>query len=209
MTDTQEPAVVYWLENHLYLNITNQCPNRCWFCFRNFKQGIGSFNLKLKGEPELDEVISALEKALPSKHWVEMVFCGFGEPTARLDLLLEVARWTKRHRPSLQIRLDTNGQGYCLNNNRDVASELKVSGVSKVSVSLCGHDKKTYDENCRPTIEGAFEAVLDFIRKAKACGLEVDVSAVQIPEVDVPKVKAVAKQLGVPFRFRDYIPCFW
>ncbi|MCJ7720876.1 radical SAM protein, partial [Candidatus Bathyarchaeota archaeon] len=72
-----------------------------------------------------------------------------------------------------------------------------------------GHDAETYSENCRPKFNGGFDAVLDFVKKAKAAELEVEVSAVRMPEVDIEKVKAVAAALGVPFRMRDYIPCFW
>jgi pyruvate-formate lyase-activating enzyme len=50
--------------------------------------------------------------------------------------------------------------------------------------------------------------VLEFIAKAKK-ELEVEITAVTIPEVDLHKVEAVAEELGVKFRLRDYIPCFW
>jgi GTP 3',8-cyclase len=209
MVTNDKPATVYWLDNTLYLNITNQCSNNCWFCFRNYKQGVGGFNLKLTKEPELREVISELEKALPSKRWSEVVFCGFGEPTARLDIVIEVAKWIKNCYPSLPIRLDTNGHGYALNKGRDVATELKTAGVTKASVSLNGHDPETYGENCRPQFDGGFGAVLEFVQTAKAAGLDVEVSAVRMPEVDIQKVKVVVDRLGVPFRVRDYIPCFW
>ena len=124
-------------------------------------------------------------------------------------MLLEVVKWLKKHSPAVPIRLDTNGHGYVLNRGRDVACELKAAGVTKASVSLNGHTPETYNENCRPKLSSGFEAVLEFVRKAEAAGLEVEVSAVRMPEVDIPKVKAVADQLGVPFRVRDYIPCFW
>ena len=210
MVGEDKPRTVYWLENSLYLNITNRCSNNCWFCFKNFKQGVGGFNLKLKEEPTTAQVIAELEEALAMRSWSEVVFCGFGEPTERLDVLLEVARWIKnRGGSSLRIRLDTNGHGFVLNKGRDVAKELKAAGVSKVSVSLNGHDAETYSENCRPKFNGGFDAVLEFVKKAKAAELEVEVSAVRMPEVDIEKVKAVAEVLGVPFRIRDYIPCFW
>ena len=51
--------------------------------------------------------------------------------------------------------------------------------------------------------------MLEFVRKAKIARLDVEVSAVMMPEVDVKKVRAVAELLGVPLRVRDYIPCFW
>jgi cyclic pyranopterin phosphate synthase len=206
----KKPRIVYWLDNKLYLNITNKCSNDCWFCFRNFKQGVGGFNLKLEREPTAAEVKAKLEAALGLRRWGEVVFCGFGESTARLDVLLEVARWIReRCGGSVPIRVDTNGHGCALNEGRAVAWELRDAGVSSVSVSLNGHDEASYAENCRPTCGGGFAAVLDFVKKAKMAGLDVEVSAVRMPEVDVEKVRAVAELLGVPLRVRDYIPCFW
>jgi cyclic pyranopterin phosphate synthase len=210
MVRGEKPRIAYWLDNSLYLNITNRCSNNCWFCFRNFKQGVSAFNLKLEREPTTAKVKAELEAAFPLKRWSEVVFCGFGEPTARLDVLLEVAQWIrKRYGGSIPIRVDTNGHGYALNKGRDVAQELHAAGINKVSVSLNGHDEASYAENCRPQFEGGFAAVLDFIRKAKRTGLDVEISAVRMPEVDLKKVGAVAKSLGVPLRVREYIPCFW
>jgi GTP 3',8-cyclase len=208
MTSQSEPATIYWLNNALYLNITNQCSNRCWFCFRNFKQGVGDFNLKLKTDPTEAQVKAELEAALPKRHWSEAVFCGFGEPTARLDLLLELAHYI-RTRSHLPVRLDTNGHGCRLNPEREIAAELKAAGVSKVSVSLNGYDEVSYADNCRPTFEGAYAKTVEFVRRAKAAGLDVEVSALRMPEVDIEKVRAVADELGVPLRVRDYVPCFW
>jgi cyclic pyranopterin phosphate synthase len=206
----EKPRTVYWLDDSLYLNITNRCSNECWFCFRNFKRGVGGFNLKLEGEPTVAEVISELEAALGLRRWVEVVFCGFGEPTARLDVLLEVARWVrKRCGGVVAVRVDTNGHGYVLNEGRCVAGELRAVGVGRVSVSLNGYDEASYAENCRPKFVGGFAAVLDFVGKAKAAGLDVEVSVVRMPEVDVEKVRAVADSLGVPLRVREYVPCFW
>jgi cyclic pyranopterin phosphate synthase len=205
----EKPRIAYWLDNSLYLNITNKCSNNCWFCIRNFKKGVGGFNLKLEKEPTTAEVKAELEATLRLKRWNEVVFCGFGEPTARLDVLLEVARWIRKRYGSLPIRVDTNGHGYVLNKGRDVAEELHDAGVSSVSVSLNGHDEESYAENCRPEFSGGFAAVLEFVKKAKKAGLEVEVSAVRMPEVNMEKVEAVAESLGVPLRIRDYIPCFW
>ena len=210
MVHKEKPRIAYWLDNSLYLNITNRCSNNCWFCFRDFKQGVGGFNLKLERDPTTAEVKADVEVALALRRWGEVVFCGFGEPTARLNALLEVSRWIrKRCGGSVPIRVDTNGHGYALNKGREVAQELRDAGVNKVSVSLNGHDEASYAENCRPEFSGGFAAVLEFVRKAKEAGLDVEVSAVRMSEVDVEKVGAVAESLGVPLRVRDYIPCFW
>jgi len=205
----EKAKTVYWLENTLYLNITNQCTNNCYFCLKRYRQGVGGFNLKLIQEPTVEEIISELSKVLHMRSWDSLVFCGFGEPTERLDVLLEVARWVRQHygRP-LQIRLDTNGHGYTLNTGRDVAAELKAAGLEKVSVSLNAGDKDTYEEICKPKSSVAYEAVQDFIIKAKLL-ISVEVTAVRLPEVDLVKAQAVADSLGVAFRVRESIPCFY
>jgi TatD family-associated radical SAM protein len=204
----RNPSVVYWLGDSLYLNVTNRCSNSCYFCFRKFKNGIQEFNLKLEKEPTIEEVIEELRKFINRKNWSEIVFCGFGEPLERLNLILEVTRWVKKHYWKA-VRVDTNGQGYLLNKGRDVVRELKEAGVDKVSVSLNAHDKATYNQVCKPVFENAYENVLEFIKKAKEEGLETEATAVTIPEVDLAKVKELAERIGVKFSAREYIPFFW
>ena len=205
----EKPKTVYWLDNKLYLNITNQCSNHCFFCLKRYKRGVSGFNLKLAEEPTIAQITGELDKASNMRSWDEAIFCGFGEPTERLDVLLMVTRWIRQHygKP-LKIRVDTNGHGYVLNRGRDVAVELKAAGVDAVSVSLNAGDRETYMEICKPTFADAYEAVIDFIRKAKPA-LEVEVTAVRVPEVDIAKAEAVADGLGVKFRVREYIPCFY
>jgi cyclic pyranopterin phosphate synthase len=206
--DKRDSSVVYWLGNSLYLNITNRCANSCYFCFRKFKTGIKEFNLKMEKEPTSEEVIEELQKAINRKNWSEVVFCGFGEPLERLDLVLEATRWLKKHYWKT-VRVDTNGQGYLLNKGRNVARELKEAGVDKVSVSLNAHNKETYNQICKPVFEDAYENVLEFIKKAKEEGIETEATAVTIPEVEITKVKELAERIGVKFTVRQYIPFFW
>jgi TatD family-associated radical SAM protein len=201
--------IVYWLGENLYLNITNQCSNNCYFCIRNFKRGVGSFNLKLQKDPNLNEILGELQKVINARSWNEIVFCGFGEPLTRLDVVLEVSRWIRRNYGKMvTIRVDTNGHGDLLNPKRNVVEELKKAGVEKVSVSLNAHDNATYIQVCRPKFERAFESVLDFIRKAKEL-LNVEITAVRVPEVDISKVEKIAEKLNVKFRVREYIQPFW
>ena len=200
---------VYWLDTELYLNITNRCSNRCFFCLKNFKRGVGGFNLRLSEEPSIERIISELGEVLHMRSWDEVVFCGFGEPTERLDVLLEVTRWIRQHHGrALRIRVNTNGHGYVLNKGRDVAAEMKTSGVDKASVSLNACDKETYNEICKPTFADAYDAVIDFINRAKP-QLETEATAIRMPEVDIAKAKSIAEGLGVNFRIREYIPCFY
>jgi TatD DNase family protein len=208
LSRNETPKTVYWLENKLYLNITNLCSNCCFFCLRNFKRGVGGFNLKLSEERSFEQIICELGTVLHMRSWDEVVFCGFGEPMERLDVLLEVARWIRLHyRRPLRIRVNTNGHGYLLNQGRDLAAELKAAGVDKLSVSLNAGDKETYNEICKPVFADAYDAIIEFINKAKSV-LEVEVTAVRIPEVDLAKTQVAADGLGVNFKVREYIPCF-
>lgn len=203
------PRTVYWLGNKLYLNITNRCSNNCYFCIRNFKNGVGGFNLKLAREPSTSEIIEELQNVINLRSWNEIVFCGFGEPLERLDCLLEVCRWIRRYygKP-VSIRIDTNGHGFLINKDRDIFKELKEAGVDKISVSLNAHNKETYNQICKPAYENAFESVLEFLEKVKK-DFVTEITTVAIPEVDISKIEEIAKNLGVKFRLREYISCSW
>ncbi len=200
--------MVYWLGNSLYLNLTNRCSNNCYFCFRKLKKGVREFDLRLRKDPSSNEVIRDLQNVINKKNWGEVVFCGFGEPLERLDCILEVTRWVKRYHGKV-VRVNTNGHGYLLNKGRDVVREMKEVGVDKVSISLNAHDKATYNQTCKPTFEHAFDRVLEFVEKAKEAELETEITTVTIPEADISKIKEIAERIGVGFRVRAYISCFW
>lgn len=196
------PAVVYWLGGGLYVNLTNRCSNRCYFCVRNFAAGVGGFNLRLTAEPSVGQVIEGLQRVIHRRRWGEVVFCGFGEPTERLDCVLEVTRWTKRY-AGTPVRLDTNGHGRLLNPGRDMVRELRLAGVDRVSVSLNAHDEETYNRVCRPGLRDAYQGALGFAEEAGR-EMETEVTAVTIPEVDLRAVEEIARRMGVGFRVRRY-----
>ena len=198
-----KPTLVYWLEKSLYLNITNRCSNNCYFCLRNFVDGIANFKLKLDREPEPKDVIEQLVNYINVRHWKEVVFCGFGEPTANLNCLLKVAKWIRKHY-FIPIRVDTNGHGYFLNPNRKIVEELHDAGVTHASISLNAPNREAYNEICRPSFQEAFNEALRFIEKAKKL-LKVEITAVRVPELNVEEMKGFAESLGVPFRLRDYV----
>ena len=107
----------------------------------------------------------------------------------------------------MKIRIDTNGHGYLLNEGRDVIKELKEAGINRISVSLNAQDKETYNKVCRPTLDNAYESILEFIERAKV-HVNLEITAVTIPEVDISKIEEITKRIGVKFRARQYIPCF-
>ncbi len=199
-------SIVYWHGDSLYLNITNECSNHCYFCFRNFISGVWGFDLKFPSdkEPTFNEIIMELQRTINKKVWKEIVFCGFGEPTERLDCLLEVVSWIKRFYGN-RVRLNTNGQAFLSNPNRDVIDELREVGLDMISVSLNAHDRDTYIKVCNPQFDNAYESVLEFIKKAKI-KLDAEVTAVTIPEVNMRDLEEKVKEMGVKFRIRVYEP---
>ena len=201
-------SVVYSLKNNpnLYLNITNQCSNKCYFCFKNFWPGIGQFNLILDREPSYGEVIKEIEKIINKKSWREVVFTGFGEPTERLDLVIEVIKYIKRYH-HIHTRLDTNGHGYLLNPGREVIEELKEAGLDRVCVSLNTPNKELYNKVCRSEFEDAFENVLDFVKRSKNV-FDTEITAVDINEIDMNEMEKLAEEISVRFRKREYIQPF-
>ncbi len=88
MAQNEAPTTVYWLDNTLYLNITNQCSNCCYFCLKRYRRGVGGFNLKLAAEPTVEQITSELAKVLNMRNWSGLVFCGFGEPTTSAGCLV-------------------------------------------------------------------------------------------------------------------------
>ncbi len=92
-------TILYELGANLYVNITNRCPCRCTFCIRQKSDGVGSgANLWLEHEPDFDEVIQAFEQKELSRYQA-VVFCGYGEPLERIDLLIAVCKYLKEKRP--------------------------------------------------------------------------------------------------------------
>jgi TatD DNase family protein len=84
----EEGRIAYEIRDSLYLNITNACTNECDFCVRASTDFVKGHNLKLDGEPAVSRILEELKNL---DKYREVVFCGYGEPTARLDALKEVA----------------------------------------------------------------------------------------------------------------------
>ncbi len=196
-----EPRLVYPIRDSLYVNLTHRCTNDCGFCRRASDPVVKGHNLRLDRDPTVEEVLEALEEALDGAR--EVVLCGYGEPTLRLEELKAVARWLKAR--GCRVRLNTNGQGSLIH-GRDVAQEL-AGLVDACSVSLNAEDASTYEALCRPSYgPKAYEAVKGFIAQAKAAGLEVTATVVDVPYwVDVEACRRVSEgELGVPLRVRRY-----
>ncbi len=192
---TFEPAIAYKIRNSLYLNITNRCSNACTFCVRFHTDFVKGYNLRLSREPDLVELKEAIGNP---KDYDEIVFCGYGEPLLRLDLVKALARWIKDR--GGRVRINTNGQGNLIH-GRNILPELKGL-VDRFSISLNAPDEETYNKICQPFQEGAFQAVVEFIREAVRTVPEVTVTVVEMEGLDIEACKKLASELGARFKVR-------
>jgi TatD DNase family protein len=190
--------IVYGIRNSLYVNLTNRCSNNCAFCIRNKTAFVKGHHLYLEREPTVGEVLDAVGDP---KRYEEVVFCGYGEPTERFDDLKKIARMLKER--GARVRLVTNGEG-ALINGRQIASELNGL-VDKVSVSINTAEAGQYNELCRSRYgESAFPAAIEFVREAREHVPEVEITALDLPDVDIQKARRLAEELGTKFRLRHY-----
>ena len=197
-------TISYEVGNNLYLNLTNQCPCACTFCIRNNGDGAyGSDPLWLEHEPTMEEIKADLSKRDISAY-NEVIFCGFGEPTCRLDALLETAKWLKSNCETVKFRLNTNGLGDLVN-NRPIAEEL-CEIIDTISISLNAGTKEEYMKVTRPKFENAWEVMHKFTADCVNTGKsQVVMSVVDVisPE-QIEASREVAKSLGAVLRVRTY-----
>ncbi|HBT20596.1 MAG TPA: radical SAM protein [Peptococcaceae bacterium] len=186
------------MDGNLYLNITNRCTNRCCFCVRNYAPGVAGYNLWLKKEPAVEEIIGEIGD--PSLYR-EVVFCGYGEPLIRLDAVKEVSKWLKDK--EAWVRVNTNGLAN-LYHNRNILPEL-CGIVDAVSISLNAENARKYYKICRPQFgPESYNHLLEFINESKKYIPKVKVTVVDIPQIDVEKCRRIAETMGVDFEVREY-----
>lgn len=194
----QQASIAYKIRNSLYLNITNRCSNRCSFCAKFSDFFVKGHFLRLDHEPSVSEVMAAIGDPTG---YDEIVFCGYGEPLLRLDLVREVARLLKKM--GCRIRINTDGQANLIH-ARNILPEL-AGLVDAISVSLNAADSETYEKFCAtPFGTAGFASVCDFLTEAKKYIPTVVASAVTVPGLDVEAVRRLAETLGVDFREREY-----
>ncbi len=198
--------IVYQVKSAIYVNLTNRCPCACRFCLRQNAPGVyGSDSLWLEREPTVQEVIGALEKwELDS--YPEVVFCGYGEPTERLDDLLEIGKWLKANHPALPVRVNTNGLADLIAGHSTAASFAGI--VDRLSISLNSADAKEYLDLCRPKFgEAAYPAMLKFAQEAAKYVPDVMMTIVGEPVTSLEKQAAcqtLCNRLGLHLRIRPY-----
>jgi len=204
---TEEDNLVYLLDGKVYINLTNKCTNDCIFCIRSLKDDVDGANLWLKNDnADAQAVIDQLLKL--KKDEKEVVFCGYGEPTLKLDVLKEVARFVKEKYPEMKVRLNTNGHSNFVY-KRNIVPEL-VGLVDEVSVSLNASNEELYKELASPNIkcEYPLEEVKDFIKKCSEAGIFTVASVVsgyKDYKIDLEECEKISNELGAKFKVREWL----
>lgn len=199
-------TVTYQVKQSVYVNLTNRCPCACRFCLRNNGSGVfGSGPLWLEREPTLNEVTASLD-GWDYARFREVVFCGYGEPTERLDVLLAAAAHLKRRDAALRVRINTNGLSDLINGKP--TAPLFAGKVDCLSISLNTDDAAEYLDLCRPKFgEAAYPALLKFAKEAAAVVPEVVMTVVGEPVMSLEKqarCRVLAESLGARLRVRPY-----
>lgn len=197
-TKNKKAMIAYPLHDSLYLNITNRCTNACVFCIRQTENGVG-YDLWLDTEPNVEDLINAIGD--PSGYR-EVVFCGYGEPLLRPDVVVGVSKWLKENQVR-KIRLNTNGLADLFLDD-DILPEL-TGLIDVISISLNAHDGDSYLKLTKSKYGiGSFEALLDFAKRSMKHFPEVILSVVNYPGVNIKAAEKLALQIGTEFRVRDF-----
>lgn len=203
----EEQNLVYLLDGKIYINLTNKCTNECIFCIRTLKDDVCGKNLWLKNDNvNAEEVIKQLKSLKQDEE--EIIFCGYGEPTLKLEILKEVAKFIKENYNNVKIRLNTNGHANFIY-KRNIIPEL-VGLIDEISVSLNASTEDLYKELTQPNLvcENILDEVKDFIKKSVEAGIPTTASVVsgyKNYNVDLEQCEKIAQGLGAKFRVREWL----
>ena len=191
-------------KRNIYVNLTNKCNCACTFCLRNMKDMAEEHSLWLKKEPSVDEVVAEL-KALPWDKIAEVVFCGFGEPTLRLDALVKLLHFLKENYPDHPTRLNTNGLSE-LQYGEEIASRFEGI-LDTVSISLNAATAEKYYELTRARFGlDSYEGMLTFAEHCKPYVPNVVLTIVDhvTSLEDIERCRQICESRGLALRVRPY-----
>ena len=197
-------VILYEVHDNLYVNLTNKCPCACTFCLRQNRDEMnGSGSLWLDKEPSIDEVKAEFEKFDMEKYG-EVVFCGFGEPTERLNVMLEVAAFVK-DKYGKTIRVNTNGLGDLVNGKN--TAPMYEGKIDIVSISLNTPNPERYLELTRSRfgIE-SHAAMLEFAKNVKKYVKQVVLTTVgtTLTKEEEDECRRICDEIGVTYRIRPF-----
>ena len=197
-------TITYAGRNSIYVNMTNRCPCACVFCLRHNKDHVFNANsLWLEREPTVKEICDSID-SWDLEKYDEIVFCGYGEPTERIELLVQVADYV-RSVSDIKIRINTNGLGNLIHSKS--IEHLLEGRIDIVSISLNATNKEDYLNVVRPKfgIE-SYDAMLKF---TKDCTEYVPSVVMTVVDVVTSKeeqeiCRKICESVGATLRVRPY-----
>ena len=197
-------VILYEVYDNLYVNLTNKCPCACTFGLRQTRDEMNhSGSLWLEREPGVEEVKAEFDK-FDMQKYKEVVFCGFGEPTERLEDLLEIAAFVK-DKFNKPIRINTNGLSDLIW-QKDTAPMYKGL-VDTVSISLNTPNKERYYELTRSKFGiDSYDAMLNFAGNVSKYVPHVVLSTVAttLTAEEEHQCAQICERLGVTYRIRPW-----
>ena len=199
-------TILYKVHNNLYVNLTNKCPCACTFCLRQNMDTVSAIDdrsLWLEHDPSYEEVVADFAN-YNMDDFNEVVFCGYGEPTERLDVLLQVAKYVK-DTFGKKTRVNTNGMADLIW-DRDTSKDFEGL-IDTVSVSLNTPDPVKYQELVRCKFgDKSFDAMLTFARNVQKYVPNVTLTTVAttLTSEEEAKCAKICEDLGVTYRIRPW-----
>lgn len=190
-------TLTYTIDNRLYVNLTDRCTLACRFCPKhNGSKEVHEYNLTLSERPDPHTIIAQIGDP---KQYEEVVFCGFGEPTLRLNALITVANAVKANGGN--TRLNTDGLAN-LFHKKDIVPSLSTC-IDAISISLNAQNEHLYTQHCVPSLPHSYSAVLAFVERATQWIPDVTATAIDgLEGVDVHACEALAVKRGAKFKAR-------
>lgn len=202
--ENHKMVILYEVYENLYVNMTNKCPCACTFCLRQTRDEMNhSGSLWLEREPGVEEVKAEFAKFDMDKY-KEVVFCGFGEPTERLEDLLEVAAYVKE-KFKKPVRINTNGLSDLIWQKN--TAPMYEGLVDTISISLNTPNKERYYELTRSKFGiDSFDAMLAFAGNVSKYVPNVVLSTVDttLTKEEEAQCREICGRLGVTYRIRPW-----
>lgn len=197
-------TILYKVYQNLYVNLTNKCPCACTFCLRQTRDQMGeSGSLWLEREPTYEEIIADFDN-FPMEDFKELVFCGFGEPTERLDVILKVAEYAKK-KYQIPTRINTNGLSDLIHGEN--TAQLLQGLIDTVSISLNTPNPQRYHELVRSKFgDISYQAMLDFARDCTKYVPHVVMTTVTttLTAEEERQCAQICKKIGATYRIRPW-----
>ena len=197
-------TITYPVNKGLYINMSNRCPCNCTFCLRHNAEGVyGSDSLWLDREPTVQELCDSVD-TWDLTQFDEVVFCGYGEPTERLEDLLLVAKYIKA-KGDIKIRINTNGLADLIW-QKQTAPSLKGL-IDTVSISLNTPNQEDYLKVVRPKFGvGSYDAMLRFAKDCTAYVPNVVMTVVDVvtSKEEQEQCRKICENIGARLRVRPF-----